>query len=195
MKDGNASVKVVNDQTQPMPVQLDRYGRSLVWQMRFRWFWPRIMMPFRWLQRACRWSAVLLGANGAIFGPIPLVGCNGVLLQVSGTYNLTVIFEATVADPMTGPWVSVNGTRTTNGQIDTNPAVNSLNARVGFLAVGLRVLPDSGHSVHLRAGAVPGVAIHERPGPDALSRGARRGSGGVTPVPLPIWTSIRSTGE
>ena len=64
-----------------------------------------------------------LGANGAIFGPIPLVGCNGVLVQLSGTYNLTVIFEATVLDPTTGPWVSVNGTRTNNGQIDTNPAV------------------------------------------------------------------------
>ena len=29
LKDGNASVKVANDQTQPVPVQLDRYGRSL----------------------------------------------------------------------------------------------------------------------------------------------------------------------
>lgn len=77
-----------------------------------------------------------MGANGGIFGPIPLVGCNGVLVQISGTYNLTIIFEATVLDPTVGPWVTVNGTRTTNGQIDTNPAVNSLSAAWDFFLAG-----------------------------------------------------------
>jgi len=45
-----------------------------------------------------------------------LVGCNGVLVQVSRAYNLTVICEATVLDPIIGPYVTVNDIRTTNGQ-------------------------------------------------------------------------------
>src|ERR1035441_5285328 len=135
LKDGNASVKVANDQTQPVPVQLDRYGRSLSGNAV-----PVVLATDHDAVPVTSASLPLvggaMGANGAIFGPIPLVGCNGVLVQLSGTYNLTVIFEATVLDPTTGPWVSVNGTRTNNGQIDTNPAVNSLNAAWDFFLAG-----------------------------------------------------------
>jgi hypothetical protein len=135
LKDGNASVKVVNDQTQPVPVQLDRYGRSLSGNAI-----PVVLATDHDAVPVTSSSLPMiggaLGANGATFGPIPLVGCNGVLVQLSGTYNLTVIFEATVLDPTTGPWVSVNGTRTNNGQIDTNPAVNSLNAAWDFFLAG-----------------------------------------------------------
>ena len=135
LRDGNASVKVVNDQTQPVPVQLDRYGRSLSGNAI-----PVVLatdhdaVPVTSSNLPMVGGAV--GANGAIFGPIPLAGCSGVLVQISGTYNLTIIFEATVLDPTTGPWVSVNGTRTNSGQIDTNPAVNSLNAAWDFFLAG-----------------------------------------------------------
>ena len=135
LKDGNASVKVVNDQTQPVPVQFDRYGRSLSGNAI-----PVVLATDHDAVPVTSSNLPMVGgavaANGAIFGPIPLAGCSGVLVQISGTYNLTIIFEATVLDPTTGPWVSVNGTRTNSGQIDTNPAVNSLNAAWDFFLAG-----------------------------------------------------------
>ena len=135
LKGGGGSVQITNDQTQPIPVQLDRYGKSLSGNAI-----PVVLatdhdaVPVTSSSLPLAGGAV--GANGAIFGPIPLAGCNGVLVQISGTYNLTIIFEATVLDPTVGPWVTVNGTRTTNGQIDTNPAVSSLNAAWDFFLAG-----------------------------------------------------------
>lgn len=135
LKDGNASVKVVNDPSQPVPVQLDRYGRSLSGNAV-----PVVLAtdhdPIPVTSSSLPAVGGALGANGAIFGPIPLAGSNGVLVQISGTFNLTIIFEATVLDPTLGPWVSVSGTRTSNGQIDTNPAVSSINAAWDFFLAG-----------------------------------------------------------
>jgi len=135
LKGGGGSVQITNDQTQPIPVQLDRYGRALAGNAV-----PVVLavdhdaVPVTSANLPLVGGA--LGANGAIFGPIPLSGCNGVLVQISGTYNLTIIFEATVLDPTTGPWVTVNGTRTSTGQIDANPAVNSINAAWDFFLAG-----------------------------------------------------------
>ena len=135
LKGNGGSVQVVNDQTQPVPVQLDRYGKSLSGNAV-----PVVLATDHDAVPVTSSNLPLvggaLGANGAIFGPIPLVGCNGVLVQVSGTYSLTIIFEATVLDPTTGPWVTVNGTRTTSGQIDTNPAVSSINVAWDFFLAG-----------------------------------------------------------
>lgn len=135
LKDGNASVKIVNDQTQPVPVQLDRYGRALSGNSV-----PVVLATDHDPVPVTSASLPLLGggvgANGAIFGPVPLAGCNGVLAQVSTTGNLVVIFEATVADPILGPWVTVSGTRTANGQIDSNPQVNVATLAWDFLLSG-----------------------------------------------------------
>jgi len=134
-KGNGGSVQITNDQTQPVPVQLDRYGRALVGNAI-----PVVLAtdhdPVPVTAGNLPLVGGALGANGAILGPIPLNGCSGVMVQLSGTYNLTIIFEATVLDPTTGPWVTVAGTRTTNGQIDSNPAVNTLNVAWDFLVSG-----------------------------------------------------------
>ena len=134
-KGNGGSVQITNDQTQPVPVQLDRYGRSLAGNAV-----PVVLAtdhdPVPVTAGNLPLVGGALGANGAILGPIPLNGCSGVMVQLSGTYNLTIIFEATVLDPTTGPWVTVAGTRTTNGQIDSNPAVNTLNVAWDFLVSG-----------------------------------------------------------
>ena len=73
LKDGNASVKVANDQTQPVPVQLDRYGRSLSGNAV-----PVVLATDHDAVPVTSSSLPMvggaLGANGALFGPIPLVG-------------------------------------------------------------------------------------------------------------------------
>jgi len=135
LKTGNATVRIGNDQTQPVPVQLDRYGKSPAGNSV-----PVVLAtdhdPVPVTAANLPLAGGALGANGAILGPIPLVGASGLLVQLSGTYNLTIIFEATALDPTTGPWVTVAGTRTTNGQIDSNPAVNALNVAWDFLVSG-----------------------------------------------------------
>ena len=135
LKDGNASVKVINDQTQPVPIQLDRYGKALSGNSV-----PVVLAtdhdPVPVTSAALPLLGGAVGANGAVFGPIPLAGCNGVLAQVASSGTLTIIFEATVADPILGPWVTVSGTRTSNGQIDGNPQLAAVTLAWDFLLSG-----------------------------------------------------------
>ena len=49
---------------------------------------------------------------------------------------MTIIFEATIADPILGPWVTVSGTRTANGQIDSNPQLVATTLAWDFLLSG-----------------------------------------------------------
>jgi hypothetical protein len=135
LKDGNASVKVINDQTQPVPIQLDRYGKALSGNSI-----PVVLAtdhdPVPVTSATLPLLGGAVGANGAVFGPIPLAGCNGVLAQVASSGTLTIIFEATVADPVLGPWVTVSGTRTSNGQIDGNPQLAAVTLAWDFLLSG-----------------------------------------------------------
>lgn len=130
-----ANVQVTNDPTQPVPVQLDRYGRNQSGSSV-----PVVLATDHDPVPVTSASLPLVGgaldANGAVFGPIPLAGCGGVVVQISGTYSLTIIFEATVADPVLGRWVTVSGARTSNGQIDSNPAVNSVTVAWDFFLAG-----------------------------------------------------------
>ena len=121
----------------------------------------------------------------AIWGPIPLAGCNGLTLQVSGTYSLTVIFEATVADPVLGPWVTVAGCRTTNGQLDSNPAIASLNVAWDFMLSGfayfrVRVTAFTSGLAQLQASRYTNATD---PAPSAVAHGIY----GATNNPVPLY--------
>ncbi len=135
LKTGAASVKVVNGPDEVLHVRIVHQGRSQSGSCV-----PVVLAsdhdPLPIASANLPLLGGALGANGAIWGPIPLAGANGLTLQVSGTYNLTIIFEATVADPVLGPWVTVAGCRTTNGQIDSNPAINAINVAWDFMLSG-----------------------------------------------------------
>ena len=135
LKTGNANVKVVNGPDEVLHVRIVHQGRSQSGACL-----PVVLATDHDPVPIASANLPVLGGvvnvNGAIWGPIPLAGANGLTLQVSGTYNLTIIFEATVADPVLGPWVTVAGCRTTNGQLDSNPAINSLNVAWDFMLSG-----------------------------------------------------------
>ena len=135
LKTGAASVKVVNGPDEVVHVRIVHQGRSQSGACL-----PVVLATDHDPVPIASANLPVLGGvvnvNGAIWGPIPLASANGLTLQISGTYSLTVIFEATVADPVLGPWVTVAGCRTTNGQLDSNPAINSLNVAWDFMLSG-----------------------------------------------------------
>ena len=135
LKTGAARVTVANGPEEAIPVHLDHNGRAQSGSCI-----PVVLAtdhdPVPVSSGFLPLLGGAVGANGAIWGPIPLAGANGLTLQIAGTYNLTIIFEATVADPALGPWVTVAGCRTTNGQLDSNPTINSLNVAWDFMLSG-----------------------------------------------------------
>ena len=134
-KEGTASVQVVNPPDNPMPVRLDRHGRTASGSSV-----PVVVAsdhdPVPVASASLPLVGGAVGANGAVFGPIPLAGSNGLLAQVTSSGTLTIIFEATIADPILGPWVTVSGTRTANGQIDSNPQLVATTLAWDFLLSG-----------------------------------------------------------
>jgi hypothetical protein len=177
----------VNPPDNPVHVRIDRHGKTIAGESV-----PVVLatdhdpVPIASANLPLAGGAV--GANGAIWGPLPLVGCNGLTLQITGTYNLTVIFEATVADPILGPWVTVAGCRTTNGQIDSNPAINSLNLAWDFMLSGfayfrVRVTAFTSGLAQLQASRYTNAT---EPTPSVVAHGM--GTGG-TPVAVAVNSS------
>ena len=175
LKDGNASVKVINDQTQPVPIQLDRYGKALSGNSI-----PVVLAtdhdPVPVTSATLPLLGGAVGANGAIFGPIPLAGCNGVLAQVASSGTLTIIFEATVADPILGPWVTVSGTRTSNGQIDSNPQLAAVTLAWDFLLSGFAYFRIRVTAYTSGIAQIQVSPVHECARSNALGGGARDGA-------------------
>lgn len=182
LKTGAASVKVVNGPDEVLHVRIAHQGRSQSGSCV-----PVVLAsdhdPVPIASANLPLVGGALGANGAIWGPIPLVGANGLTLQVSGTYSLTIIFEATVADPVLGPWVTVAGCRTTNGQIDSNPAINSLNVAWDFMLSGfayfrVRITAFTSGLAQLQASRYTNAT---EPSPSVVAHGVDSG-GALRPV-------------
>ena len=189
LSDGSASVKVVNGPDEVLHVRIAHQGRSQSGSCV-----PVVLASDHDPVPIASANLPLLGgalaANGAIWGPIPLAGANGLTLQIAGTYNLTIIFEATVADPVLGPWVTVGGCRTTNGQLDSNPAINSLNVAWDFMLSGfayfrVRVTAFSSGLAQLQASRYTNAT---EPSPSVVAHGM---STGGSPVALACDSSGR----
>jgi hypothetical protein len=188
LKTGAARVTVHNGPGEAIPVHLDYNGRAQSGSCI-----PVVLATDHDPVPIASANLPVLGgavtANGAVWGPIPLAGANGLTLQVTGTYNLTLIFEATVTDPVLGPWVTVAGCRTTNGQIDSNPAINSLNIAWDFMLSGfayfrVRVTAFTSGLAQLQASRYTNAT---EPSPSVVAHGMASGS----PVALAVDSSGR----
>ncbi|HZT29232.1 MAG TPA: hypothetical protein VFA33_05080 [Bryobacteraceae bacterium] len=204
LKTGNANVKVVNGPDEVLHVRIVHQGRSQSGSCV-----PVVLAsdhdPVPIASANLPLLGGALGANGAIWGPIPLAGANGLTLQVSGTYNLTVIFEATVADPVLGPWVTVAGCRTTNGQLDSNPAINALNLAWDFMLSGfayfrVRVTVFTSGLAQLQASRYtnatepsPSVVAHGMSGGNPIALGVDASGRPTILGPLTIGAALGST--
>ncbi|HZT29484.1 MAG TPA: hypothetical protein VFA33_06355 [Bryobacteraceae bacterium] len=204
LKTGAASVKVVNGPDEVLHVRIVHQGRSQSGSCV-----PVVLAsdhdPLPIASANLPLLGGALGANGAIWGPIPLAGANGLTLQVSGTYNLTIIFEATVADPVLGPWVTVAGCRTTNGQIDSNPAINAINVAWDFMLSGfayfrVRVTAFTSGLAQLQASRytnatepTPSVVAHGMSGGNPVALGVDASGRPTILGPLTIGAALGST--
>src|SRR5579883_2998789 len=187
LSDGTASVKVNNGPDEVLHVRIAHQGRSQSGSCV-----PVVLasdhdpVPIASANLPVLGGA--LGANGAIWGPIPLAGANGITLQITGAYNLTVIFEGTVADPVLGPWVTVAGCRTTNGQLDSNPAVNSINVAWDFMLSGfayfrVRVTAFTSGLAQLQVARYTNAT---EPCPSVVAHGIY----GATSNPVPLYVDV-----
>ena len=192
LKGNGGSVQINNDLTQPVPVMIDRTGRTQVADCI-----PVVLAtdhdPVPVTSGSLPLLAGFLGNSNplGVFGPVPLNGCNGLLLQVAGNSNVSIImiFEATLSDPIQGPWVTVSGTRTADGRIDTNPTLSSSSPNLawdfmlaGFTYFRVRVTTYNSGSMQLWASRFTNAT---EPTPSVVAQGtAAVGSAIVGPPVL-----------
>jgi len=86
LSDGLASVRVINRPDDPIHVRIDRHRKSIASES------ASVVLatdhdPVPVASANLPLVGRAVGANGAIWGPITLVGCNGLTLQITGTYN------------------------------------------------------------------------------------------------------------